>query len=84
LVDRARRTIAELADELPVSPPAVSQHLKVLKDARLVTGHAAGIRRIYRLNPIAVSALRGQLDTFYNRALTGYQDVDERSTEEQS
>lgn len=69
------RSVGELADELPVSRPAVSQHLKVLKDVGLVTERAAGTRRIYRLNPTGVSALRDQLDTFWNRALTDYMDV---------
>jgi DNA-binding transcriptional ArsR family regulator len=75
------RAVGELADKLPVSRPAVSQHLKVLKDAGLVTERAAGTRRIYRLNAAAVGALRDQLDTFWNRALGGYQDVVEQSTD---
>jgi DNA-binding transcriptional ArsR family regulator len=66
------RAVAELAAELPVSRPAVSQALKVLKDAGLVTDHAAGTRRIYRLNPTAVAALRDQLDTFWSRALANF------------
>src|SRR5688500_11486562 len=74
--------VGELAAELPVSRPAVSQALKVLKDAGLVTERASGTRRIYRLNPIAVAALRDQLDTFWNRALTNYGDVVDGSTEE--
>ncbi|TCO59303.1 ArsR/SmtB family transcription factor [Actinocrispum wychmicini] len=78
------RAVGELADELPVSRPAVSQHLKVLKDAGLVTDRMAGTRRIYRLNPAGVAALRDQLDTFWNRALTGYEDVVEQPTEESS
>ena len=78
------RSVGELADELPVSRPAVSQHLKVLKDAGLVTERAAGTRRIYRLNPVAVSALRDQLDAFWNRALAGYADIVEQPTEEGS
>ena len=69
------RAVGELADELPVSRPAVSLALKVLKDAGLVTDRAAGTRRIYRLNPTAVAALRDQLDTYWNRALAGYQDA---------
>ena len=77
------RAVGELADELPVSRPAVSQHLKVLKDAGLVTERAAGTRRVYRLDPIAVGALRDQLDTFWNRALSGYQDVVEHSSSSQ-
>ena len=64
--------VGRLAAELPVTRSAVSQHLKVLKDAGLVSEHAAGTRRIYRLNPAAVAALRDQLDTYWNRALTGY------------
>ncbi|WP_405161633.1 metalloregulator ArsR/SmtB family transcription factor [Nocardia sp. NBC_01499] len=78
------RAVGELADELPVSRPAVSQHLKVLKDAGLVTDRMAGTRRIYRLNPAGVAALRDQLDTFWNRALAGYEDVVEEPTEESS
>ena len=77
------RAVGELADELPVSRPAVSQHLKVLKSAGLVTERAAGTRRIYRLNPAGVAALRDQLDTFWNRALAGYQDLAEKPEQEQ-
>lgn len=69
------RAVGELARELPVSRPAVSQHLKVLKDAGLVVERAAGTRRIYRLDPVAVGALRDQLDTFWARALAGYTEV---------
>ena len=69
------RAVVDLAAELPVSRPAVSQHLKVLKDAGLVVEQAAGTRRIYRLNAAGVAALRDQLDTFWRRALAGYQDV---------
>jgi len=76
------RAVGELPEELPVTRQAVSQHLKVLKDAGLVTDRAAGTRRIYRLNPAGVAALRDQLDTFWNRALDGYQDVAEQPTEE--
>jgi len=95
LGDRTRRTIfvalaerpravGELAAELPVSRPAVSQHLKVLKEVGLVVERVAGTRRIYRLNPVGVSALRDQLDTFWNRALASYKDVVEQPTEERS
>ncbi len=77
------RAVGELAQELPVTRPAVSQHLKVLKDAGLVTEQAAGTRRIYRLNPVGVAALRDQLDTFWNRALSGYADIAEQSTKEE-
>ena len=78
------RAVGELADELPISRPAVSQHLKVLKDAGLVTDRAVGTRRVYRLNPAGVAALRDQLETFWNRALDGYQDVVEQPDEERS
>jgi DNA-binding transcriptional ArsR family regulator len=76
------RAVSELANELPVSRPAVSQHLKVLKDAGLVVGRPAGNRRIYQLNPDGVGALRAQLDRFWNQALTTYKQVVEQSTEE--
>ena len=72
------RTVGELAAELPVSRPAVSQALKVLKTAGLVSERAAGTRRIYRLNPVAVAALRDQLDTFWGRALANYEDLVEQ------
>jgi DNA-binding transcriptional ArsR family regulator len=78
------RAVGELAEELPISRPAVSQHLKVLKAAGLVTDRTAGTRRVYRLNPAGVAALRDQLDTFWHRALDGYQDVVEQPTEEDS
>lgn len=76
--------VGELAGVLPVSRPAVSQALKVLKDAGLVSEHAAGTRRIYRLNPAAVAALRDQLDTFWSRALASYGEVVEAQREEPS
>ena len=69
------RAVGELAAALPISRPAVSQHLKVLRDAGLVAERVAGTRRIYRLNPAGVAALRDQLDTYWNRALAGYQDA---------
>ena len=69
------QAVGELAAGLPVSRSAVSQHLKVLKDAGLVSERAAGTRRIYRLEPVALAALRDQLDTYWQRALTGYADV---------
>jgi DNA-binding transcriptional ArsR family regulator len=73
--------VGELAAELPISRPAVSQALKILKDAGLVSERATGTRRIYRLNPTAVAALRDQLDTFWNRALTSYGDLVEQPEE---
>jgi DNA-binding transcriptional ArsR family regulator len=81
LADRPQ-AVGELAAGLPVSRPAVSQHLKVLKEAGLVAERAVGTRRIYRLNETAVSALRDQLDTFWDRALSGYQDIAEQPPKE--
>lgn len=93
LGDRTRRAIVlrlaerpqavgELAAVLPVSRPAVSQHLKVLKAAGLVAEQAVGTRRIYRLNEAGVAALRDQLDAFWGRALGGYQGLVEQPPEE--
>ena len=76
------RAVGELAARLPVSRPAVSQALKILKDAGLVSERAEGTRRIYRLNPAAVAALRDQLDTFWSRALANYEDIVETCTAE--
>ena len=78
------QAVGELAEGLPISRAAVSQHLKVLKVAGLVTDRALGNRRVYRLNPAGISALRDQLETFWNRALDGYQDVVQGQTEEQA
>jgi DNA-binding transcriptional ArsR family regulator len=76
------RAVGDIADELPISRQAVSQHLRVLKAAGLVAAQAVGTRRIYRLNPAGVAALKDQLDTFWQRALDGYQNVVEDETEE--
>jgi DNA-binding transcriptional ArsR family regulator len=78
------RAVGELAEELPVSRPAVSQHLRVLKDAGLVLDRRAGTRRIYRLNPDGIGALRAYLDEFWSRALAAYKEVVEQRTEEVS
>jgi DNA-binding transcriptional ArsR family regulator len=76
------RSVGELADELPVSRPAVSQHLKVLKDARLVTDRREGARRIYQLDPDGLAALRGYLDHFWDQALAGFKTAVEEQTKE--
>lgn len=81
LADRPR-AVGELARELPVSRPAVSQHLKVLKDARLVIDRPAGNRRIYEVDLEGIGALRAYLDQFWNRALTAYKSVVEQQAEE--
>jgi DNA-binding transcriptional ArsR family regulator len=77
------QAVGALAATLPVSRPAVSQHLKVLKDAGLVSEHAEGTRRVYRLNEAGLAALRDQLDTFWNRALGGFREVVDEANEEQ-
>ena len=72
-------SVGDLAAQLPVTRPAVSQHLKVLKDAGLVSEEAVGTRRIYRLDAAAVAALREQLDGFWTQALGGFRNAVERS-----
>jgi DNA-binding transcriptional ArsR family regulator len=76
--------VGELARELPVSRPAVSQHLKVLKEAGLVVDRPDGTRRIYQVAPDGVGALRAQLDRFWNQALAAYKEAVEQDTEEVS
>ena len=76
------QAVGELARDLPVSRPAVSQHLKVLKEARLVADRPAGNRRIYRLDPSGLDALRVQLDQFWTKALAAYREVVEQDTQE--
>ena len=71
LADRPR-AVGEIASELPVTRPAVSQHLKVLKEAGLVVDRPVGNRRTYQLDPTGVGALRTQLDEFWNKALAAY------------
>ena len=78
------RPVGELARELPVSRPAVSQHLKVLKDAGLVIDRRAGSRRIYQLDPEGVGALRAYLDRFWSQALTAFKAAVEQGDEEVS
>jgi DNA-binding transcriptional ArsR family regulator len=74
--------VGELAAGLPVGRSAVSQHLKILKEADLVEDVAVGTRRIYRLNPVGLAALRDQLDSYLQRALAGYAHVLEASADE--
>ena len=81
LADRPR-AVGELARELPVSRPAVSQHLKVLKEAGLVTDRRAGNRRIYQLDPDGVAALRAYLDRFWSRSLAAFKAAVEQEEEE--
>lgn len=74
--------MVELARELPVSRPAVSQHLRVLKDAGLVIDHAVGNRRIYRVDPDGLAALRDQLDRFWTQVLASFKATVEDIQEE--
>ncbi|HEV3378355.1 MAG TPA: metalloregulator ArsR/SmtB family transcription factor [Thermoleophilaceae bacterium] len=76
------RAVGELAGELPVSRPAVSQHLKVLKEAGLVVDRPVGTRRIYRLEPEGIDALRADLDRFWGKALAAYKQVVEQRAQE--
>jgi DNA-binding transcriptional ArsR family regulator len=67
--------VGELTQALPITQPAVSQHLKVLKQVGLVNDRAEGTKRIYRLNEAGVTALRDQLDAFWRRTLSGFEDL---------
>src|SRR4029453_11227778 len=83
LADRPR-AVGELAGELPVSRPAVSQHLKVLKEAGVGVAEPGGPRRIYQLDPDGVGALRAYLDHFWDQALAGYKRAVEQQAKESS
>ncbi len=73
--------VGEIADQLPVSRPAVSQHLKVLKAAGLVTDRAQGTRRLYQLNPQGIQDLRAYFDRFWNRALVSFKEAVEKESQ---
>ena len=64
--------VVEIADELPVSRPAVSQHLRVLKEAGLVTERRDGTRRLYRVDPDGLGEVRDYFDDFWNEALAAF------------
>ena len=70
---RAPKSVGELAAELPVSRPAVSQHLRVLKDAGLVVDRANGTRRIYQIRPDGVEAIHAYLDRMWSEAMAAFQ-----------
>jgi DNA-binding transcriptional ArsR family regulator len=74
---RRPRAVGELAAGLPISRPAVSQHLKILKAAGLVTDHAMGNRRIYRIDPTGLGPLRRWLDQLWDEALQSFQEAAE-------
>ena len=73
LLARRPRPVGELAEGLPVSRPAVSQHLKVLRDAGLVTDTKDGSRRLYRVNPQGVAGMREYLNRFWTGALSAFE-----------
>jgi DNA-binding transcriptional ArsR family regulator len=75
------RAVGELAADLPVSRPAVSQHLKVLKDVGLVLDEQIGTRRLYRVDPDGLEELRRHLDGFWQRSLAAFE---QRTREEES
>ena len=66
---QAPRSVGELAEGLPVSRPAVSQHLRVLKDAGLVSDRKEGTRRVYRVDPAGLEEIRAYFDSFWDEAL---------------
>ncbi len=72
---RRPRPVGELAEGLPVSRPAVSQHLKVLSDAGLVTATKDGSRRLYSVDPRALDGMRSYLDRFWSDALAAFEDA---------
>ncbi|MFU8849791.1 ArsR/SmtB family transcription factor [Micromonospora sp. SL1-18] len=78
------RSVAEIAAGLPISRPAVSQHLKVLKEATLVSSTAVGTRRVYALDPQGLAAVRGYFDQFWQQALAAFADAVENPPEEES
>jgi DNA-binding transcriptional ArsR family regulator len=79
---RGPRAVGELAGEFPVSRPAVSQHLRVLKDAGLVSDRRDGNRRVYAVDPRGVEGMRAYFDTFWSDALAAFQRAAERKGEE--
>jgi DNA-binding transcriptional ArsR family regulator len=77
------KAVSELARDLPVSRPAVSQHLKVLKEAGLVIDEASGTRRLYRLDPRGLGALRTYVDRFWTHALAAFKEAVENPGKEE-
>ena len=83
LLAKGPQPVGELARKLPVSRPAVSQHLRVLKDARLVVVRPEGTRRLYQLNPEGLAALRAYLDRFWDKALAAFATAVEQAVKEE-
>jgi DNA-binding transcriptional ArsR family regulator len=78
LADDGPRAVGELASSLPISRPAVSQHLRVLKDAGLVKDTPSGTRRVYSVDPDGIAALRAYFDRFWDKALNNFKELAER------
>jgi DNA-binding transcriptional ArsR family regulator len=78
----APKAVGELASELPVSRPAVSQHLKMLKSAGLVTDHAEGTRRVYSVDSAGVAVIRAYFEQFWERSLNRFRDVARQTVQE--
>ena len=81
IVERLARgpmSVGELAAQLPVTRPAISQHLKVLKEAQLVTDRAEGTRRIYRIDPAGLAQIRRWLDQFWDESLAAFAEAAEQ------
>lgn len=72
------RSVGEIAEGMEVSRPAVSQHLKILKEARLVTVHSDGTRRVYAVDQRGIESLRKWFDQFWDEALVAFKDAAER------
>jgi DNA-binding transcriptional ArsR family regulator len=79
---RGPRSVGEIAAELPVSRPAVSQHLRQLKEAGLVSDHAEGTRRVYQIDPQGLGALRQWLDRFWDASLAAFKEEVEKEIEQ--
>ena len=73
IVAERPRSVTEIARTLPISQPAVSQHLKLLKEARLVRAEPAGNRTIYHIDPVGLGRMRSWLDQFWERALASFE-----------
>ena len=81
---RSPSAVGELARELPVSRPAVSQHLKILKSAGLVTDQAAGTRRVYSVDSAGVAAIREYFEQFWQQSLASFRTAASKAVQEET
>lgn len=79
LLHGGARSVREIADEMPITRPAVSRHLRLLKEAGLVTSSAVGTRRLYRLHDHGLDAVRAYLEDIWGDAAAGFRSVAEQS-----